>query len=264
MHLLARVRALRCEAYLAISQNWASSRARARIAIPKITPSDAPEMPEMGLRVSKLRPRRRGRLTDEPHLSVTQLKMYLRCPLQYYLRYVCGLKIPPTGDLILGRTVHSTLEENYRQKIQSHQDLPLQQFHDIFSQRWDQEAQLTLFEDGEKPGQLKDEGVRLLDPYHRDVAPGVQPVKVEREFLLDTGATELPLKGYIDLIDDQGAIIDHKTTKRSFPADAAAKDLQLTAYAFAYRALYGQNENRLRLYGLVRTKQPKAQQLRVT
>ena len=203
-------------------------------------------------------------MTDEPHLSVTQLKMYLRCPLQYYLRYVCGLKMPPTGSLTLGRTVHGTLEENYRQKIKSHQDLPLQQIEDIFSQRWDQEAQLTLFEDGEKPGQLKDDGIRLLDPYHRNIAPRVQPVEVECQFLVDTGATQLPLKGYIDLIDDQGTIIDHKTTKRSFPADAAAKDLQLTAYAFAYRTLYGQNENGLRLDGLVRTKQAKVQQLETT
>lgn len=134
-------------------------------------------------------------MTDEPHLSVTQLRMYLGCPLQYYFRYVCGLKMPPTGSFTLGRTVHSTLEENYRQKIQSHEDLPLQQIHEMFSQRWDEEAQLTLFEEGEKPGQLKDEGIRLLDPYHRNVAPTVQPVEVEREFLVDTGRNPASPKG---------------------------------------------------------------------
>ena len=95
-------------------------------------------------------------MTDEPHPSVTQLRMYLCCPLQYYFHHICGLKIPPTGSLTLGRTVHRTLEENYRQKIQSHEDLPLQQIHEMFSQRWDQEIQLTLFADGEKPGHLKD------------------------------------------------------------------------------------------------------------
>ncbi len=54
-------------------------------------------------------------MADEPHLSVTQLKMYLRCPLQHYFRYVCGLKIPLTGSLTLGWTVHGTLEENHRE-----------------------------------------------------------------------------------------------------------------------------------------------------
>ena len=200
-------------------------------------------------------------MTDEPHLSVTQLKMYLRCPLQYYFRYVCGLKVPPTGGMTLGRTVHSALEKNYRQKIETHEDLPLEQVHDFFGDRWDQEAQLTLFQGGEEPGQLKDQGIRLLGVYHEKIAPQVQPVEVEREFLIDTGATELPLNGYIDLIDDRGTIIDHKTTKRSFPADTAERDLQLTAYAMAYRKLYGQEENGVRMDVLVRTKQPKTQQL---
>ena len=200
-------------------------------------------------------------MSDDPHLSVTQLKMYLRCPLQYYFRYVCDLKMPPTGDMTLGRAVHGTLEDNYRQKIESRQDLPLDQVCESFSGRWDQEAQLTLFKDDENPGHLKDEGVRLLGVYHSTIAPTVQPAEVEREFLVDTGATELPLKGYIDLIDSDGTIIDHKTTKRSFPQDAAEKDLQLTAYAMAYRQLYGQPENGLRLDALVRNKEPKVQQL---
>jgi putative RecB family exonuclease len=187
--------------------------------------------------------------------------MYLRCPLQYYFRYVCGLKMPPTGDMTLGRTVHGALEDIYRQKIESGQDLPLDRVCDSFSDRWENEAQLTLFQGDESAGHLKDEGVRLLGVYHSTVAPTVQPAEVEREFLVDTGATELPLKGYIDLIDSNGTIIDHKTTKRSFPQDAAQKDLQLTAYAMAYRQLYGQPENGLRLDALVRNKQPKVQQL---
>lgn len=92
----------------------------------------------------------------------------------------------------------------------------------------------------------------------------MQSVGVEREFLLDTGVTELPPKGYIDLIDDQHYIIDHKTSKRSFPKDAAEKDIQLTAYALAYRKLYGKDEKGVRLDAMVRTKQPKIQQLQAT
>jgi len=201
-------------------------------------------------------------MSDEPHLSVTQLKMYLRCPLQYFFRYVCDMKVPPTGGLTLGRTVHQTLHDNYRQKIQSHEDLPLSDVTDIFSDYWEQEAQETLFKENEKPGQVKDEGIQLLTAYHEKVAPNVQPVEVEKGFFFYyTGYTELPLKGYIDLIDDKGLIIDHKTSKRSFPADAAEKDIQLTAYALAHRVLYGENEKGVRLDVMVKAKQPKIQQL---
>lgn len=198
-------------------------------------------------------------MSDEPHLSVTQLKMYLRCPLQYFFRYACGLKTPPTGDLMLGRIVHDTLRENYRQKIQSRQDLPLQQLTDIFSDYWERQIDGTIFSDDEKPGQVKDEGVRMLTAYGKAIAPKVQPVAVEQEFLVSTGATALPLKGYIDLIDEQGLIIDHKTTKRSFPENSVAKDLQLTAYAMAFRALYGRDEKGVRFDVMVRSSRPNVQ-----
>ena len=75
----------------------------------------------------------------------------------------------------------------------------------------------------------------LLSTSQTNIVPEIQPVAVEQEFLIHTGATQMPLKSYIDLIDDQGIIINHKAPKRSYPADAAEKDIELTAYALAYR-----------------------------
>lgn len=199
--------------------------------------------------------------SDEPHLSVSQLKMYLRCPLQYFFRYVCGLKVPPTGDLTLGRAVHQTLHDNYHQKVKSYKDLPLSDVTDIFSEHWEREKQETIFQKSEKPGKIKDDGVGLLKTYFENVAPNVQPMEVEREFLINTAKTSLPIKGYIDLVDSSGRIIDHKTTKRSYPNNAIEKDVQLTAYSMAYRALHGRDETGVRLDVMVRNKQPKIQQL---
>ena len=153
--------------------------------------------------------------------------MSLRCPLHYFFRYICGLKISPTGDLTLGRSAHKTLRDNYRQKIQSYQDLPLSQVADIFSDYWEKGVQETVFSEDEKPSEPKAQGAKLLTAYRSDISPRVQSVEVEREFLLDTGVTELPFKGYIDLIDKQRYIIDHKTSKRSFPRDAAKKTFSL-------------------------------------
>lgn len=67
--------------------------------------------------------------------------------------------------------------------------------------------------------------------------------------------------GYIDLVDYQGYIIDHKTSKRSYPQDAAEKDIQLTAYSMGYRALHGEAEKGVRLDVMVRTNKPKIQPL---
>jgi len=206
----------------------------------------------------------RPTMTNEPHLSVTQLNTYLRCPLQYFFRYTCHLKTPPNGDMTLGRTIHEVIAENYRQKMRTRQDLPVSQIVDMFSDRWEHQVEEVAFDDQDKLGLLKDEGIRLLDLYHKTVAPTVQPVEVERQFLVETGATRLPLMGFIDLIDDQGNIVDHKTAKRSYPERAAEKDIQLTAYAMAYRRLFGKDERSVRFDVMVRNKQPKMQQLSAT
>ena len=58
------------------------------------------------------------------YLSVSQVNMYLRCPLQYMFRYIEGLKLPPKSAMTLGKSIHFGIEGNYRQKIDSHKDLP--------------------------------------------------------------------------------------------------------------------------------------------
>jgi len=203
-------------------------------------------------------------MSGQDHISVTQLKGYLRCPLQYFFRYSCGIKVPPTGDLILGRAVHNALKENYRQKLQSFEDLPLSDITDIFSQYWEKESEEADFREEDDRGRLKDQGISLIKAYQETVSPKVQPLEVERGFLVEAGDGLLPLKGYIDLIDDQGIIIDHKTSKKSYAADAAEKDLQLTAYALAYRSIYGEPESGVRLDVMVKNKTPKIQQLPAT
>jgi len=193
------------------------------------------------------------------HLSVTQLKMYLGCPLQYKFRYVDNLKIPPPSEITLGKSIHLTLEENYRQKIKTRKDLPLEQIKDLFSDAWERRVKDTLFEEDEKPGKVKDDGIRLVTSYHKIIAPKIQPVYVEKEFSLNL--EDYTLKGFIDLVDDRNFIVDHKTTKRSMREDQVRNDPQLTAYSLAYRKLEGRKERGLRFDVMVRTKEPKIQQI---
>src|ERR1039457_5494706 len=118
---------------------------------------------------------------EKPHLSVSQIKMYLRCPLQYRYRYIDGIKIPPTGSLLLGKSNHSALEGNYRQKIESKQDLPMEQVSDMFADSWESQVKETVFQEDEKSGETKDDGVNLIIAYHNQVAPSIQPKLVEKE-----------------------------------------------------------------------------------
>jgi len=198
------------------------------------------------------------------HLSVSQVKTYLLCPLKYFYRYIQRLPTPPSSELTLGRSVHAALETNFRQKVTTQQDLPLAHVTDAFSDTWEQEAKETAFEDGEKPGQIKDEGIKILGVYHPTVSPTIQPKAVEQPFELAFANVPYTFKGKIDLVDVQDRIIDHKTTKRAPTPEQVKQDVQLTAYSLAHHTLQGQPESSLRLDVAVRTKVPKILHLETT
>ena len=201
---------------------------------------------------------------DDKHISVSQIKMFLRCPLQYKFRYLDGLKIPPTGSLSLGKSVHAALEANYSQKIATKQDLPAEKVLDLFSDRWEKEAVETVFDEDEKAGVVKDTGVKMVTVYHEQISPTIQPRLVEHEFNLSFENVSYTLKGIIDLVDVEGTIIDHKTSKRSMIPEDVGSDIQLTCYALAYRSLFSVSEKGLRFDVMVKTKVPKLQQIPTT
>lgn len=191
------------------------------------------------------------------HFSITQLNMYLRCPAQYGFRYADGLILPPTGALTKGRAVHKGAEHNYRQKAKTQQDVSLEEIRDVAAAAFDKEAEETAWEKEEDKGRTKDEALMLASLYHQEIAPKVQPLFIEHEFIIPTAAG-VPLLGYIDVIDDQFIIRDIKTASKAPAESEAAKSLQLTAYAYAFRELVGREETAVALDYLVQTKQPKA------
>ena len=75
---------------------------------------------------------------DKKHLSFTQINMFLRCARQYEFRYIKGLRRPPSGALILGKSWHKAVELNYSQKIQTEKDLPIEDVQDCFSDAFEE------------------------------------------------------------------------------------------------------------------------------
>jgi CRISPR/Cas system-associated exonuclease Cas4 (RecB family) len=178
-------------------------------------------------------------------------------------RYLKGLKMPPVGAVILGKSIHKGLEQNFRHKQQTRLDLPLNKVLEAYSAFFDrtkqEEAEIDW--EGENPGQVKDEGIGLIKVYHKNVAPPIQPLAVEEEFELVFENVPYTLRGYLDLVDQFKTIRDTKTARRSYPKDAAQTDIQLTAYNLAYKYLKGEEPKSLCFDVMVRTKQPKIQAL---
>lgn len=159
--------------------------------------------------------------------------MWQKCPRQWQYRYVDGLKIPPGGALIEGNCYHKSLEVNFTQKRHSFEDLPIGDCLDAFSTQWSR--QLSESEDinweGKNPESIKNEGHSLVKTYMTVQAPSVQPIEVEEWYISEVAGVKFITR--IDLVDCIGAVIDHKTSKRSYNQGDVDKDMQASSAAFS-------------------------------
>jgi len=183
-------------------------------------------------------------------LSVTQINMFLRCPVQWEFRYIKHIKTPPAGVMLQGRVYHSTHAENFRQKINTGKDLSLSDMSDIYATSWNKEvvnnseysfSEITW---DESPGKVKDGGYDLVKLYRNNMAPLIIPKEVEirkskkiSQNLEGMGILDLVIdklntpNGSVETSDIIGdLIIDHKVSGRKQTQDEAERDLQATMY----------------------------------
>lgn len=182
------------------------------------------------------------------HVSHSQINMWQRCPRQWYYRYVRGLRLPPSGPLILGGSYHTALEVNFKQKVISQADLPINDCLDAFSASWD--GRVAGAEDIDwqerKPGELKDMGVALVGTYRTKISPTVQPALVEQPFISEIAGVKFVL--IMDLQDTNEIVIDHKTAGKSYTQDDVDRDIQASAVSHVLgRPITFQNHIALKL-----------------
>ena len=168
-------------------------------------------------------------MNEIDHLSASSINMYLRCPMQFYFRYILGLKIPTAAMLIMGSSYHKALEVNFKQKIKTFKDMPVEDLQDVYRTDF---AYRQKNEDidwkKEKPEEMIDTGTQLVKLYHDKKAPLIQPVDVEKWITMPI--KNVSIKGRIDLIT-KNSIIDHKTSSRKKTLDPT--DIQASIYSIA-------------------------------
>jgi hypothetical protein len=204
------------------------------------------------------------------YLSYSQVNMYLRCPRQYFFRYVQDTVRPPGISMVLGKGTHAACETTHHHLVDHQTPAPDEMLLDVYSGKFDTDAEEVdakeLKAEGVDLGQVKDQGARLVKLYNKRMAPNIRPQVVndadgkevrgiEKKFEVNVGA--VPMKGYIDLIDTnadavmsetekaliakQGGsvppefrtvIADLKTKAKSATAAEVDGSLQLTLYSF--------------------------------
>jgi hypothetical protein len=128
------------------------------------------------------------RRPSTPHLSFSQLSMYLRCSMQYYFRYVVGLKERPKVSLSLGKGGHAALEWNTKVKLRTGADAPtdevVQKASDVMDHYLTDLPPSEIEKDVE-PGGHKDKLLQATRIYRMRDAPAIRPISAEVEFNLD-------------------------------------------------------------------------------
>lgn len=175
-------------------------------------------------------------MSERPHLSVSQLEMFAKCPESWRRRYLEKEIIPPRLAMLKGSAVHAGAEFNMKQKIESGVDLPPDEIIDASVNAFEEKIKRDSYTlgDGESKANVSDYKelvVTLAEAHAAEQAPNYQPVEVERKFTIELPSISHDLVGVIDLVDDKGTVVDFKTAGKSMPADEAEKSIQLGVYA---------------------------------
>jgi CRISPR/Cas system-associated exonuclease Cas4 (RecB family) len=162
-------------------------------------------------------------------LSPSQVGQFQQCSAKWYFRYALGIKEPKTSNLALGIAVHDPIAANFRLKMETGKDLPMEDVLAEFDAAWAGIEAETAFRDDEDPLKLALTGRGLVELYMREMAPRIQPIAVELPVSGVIGGVKV--QGIIDLIDQHCKIRETKTSGRTSRTLSAGHKFQLTTYA---------------------------------
>lgn len=168
------------------------------------------------------------------HLSPSSMSMFLRCSLQWYFRYVEGIKSPPSGALLVGGSVHEAQAARLTARLNQEQELSDADTVDLavmsFEKRMD--AEEVALNEGETEAALRDETAALTATLTADVLPDIKApdlVAVESRRDLQIEGRDVALTVIPD-VEELLRIRDLKVAKR---APDPTEELQPAAYAYA-------------------------------
>lgn len=203
------------------------------------------------------------------YISISQLNMFIRCGLQYQFRYIDEMVSPPGISLVEGSSIHVALEVGLREKMDTGKIVPVSVMKDAWNDAWKEKKKEVeeWGEDGEQKvvKEVETRGLYLLNEYHKVKMPVVNPIEVEQRFWTNIGEHNIPVLGYIDMVDQDKidliegrAVVDHKVVKSAKSQGDADSDPQLTLYAKV------SHTNRVRFDCLCKTKTPKIRSVEST
>jgi putative RecB family exonuclease len=184
------------------------------------------------------------------HLSPSSVRCFMDCSARWWFQYGLRLESPPNSNLSIGIAVHAGLAENFREKVTSFRDLPIEGVVALYRESWLQQLGETCFRDDEDPKHLEAVGAGLVRRYMSEVAPKIQPIAVEDWLEGIIGGVRV--RARLDLIEAGGQLREIKTAG-SRPSKINAMHRFQTA---TYRRLKEGASGLVQLDTLVKNKTP--------
>ena len=183
------------------------------------------------------------KLRENPHWSYSAMQCYLTCPLKYKFRYIDNAEPERTGScFIFGKAFHAALSERARIGKDMSEREVCDVCEDYFKVECDAAVNLT-FKPNESYDSMLLTGVKMLEVACKNWMDDFAVESVAETFSVTVPGLSKPLIGEFDCVVTDGrdrCIVDWKTASAKWPLDKADKDLQATAFCYAFREKYGE------------------------
>ena len=199
-------------------------------------------------------------------LSASSVGTYLRCPKQWEFAYVYKERRAPTIKQALGIAAHDAYDRDMTAKLATGENWPESLVLDAFSTSYDakwREGFTRLKADEEDPGEAKDQQIRVVRMYRRNLAPLIEPIMVEQSFMIEVN--DVLYSGTLDLASIDRMMVNPDTIRETIkvrdwkntaqkPSDTSKYVFGMIGYALGYRAITGTPEDEVQIDYLVRYK----------
>ena len=184
-----------------------------------------------------------AKLREMPHWSYSALQCYLSCPLKYKFRYIDNAEPERTGSCFpFGRAFHAALSERARIGKDMSEREVCDVFEDFFKVECEAAQNLT-YKQNEDYDTLLQSGFRMVEAVCENWMDDYAVQSVAESFSVNVPGLSKPLIGEFDCVVTDGkdtCIVDWKTSSAKWAVGKADKDLQATAFCYAFKAKHGE------------------------
>ena len=184
------------------------------------------------------------KLKEMPHWSYSAMQCYLTCPLKYKFRYIDNAEPERTGSCFpFGRAFHAALSERARIGKDMSEREVCDVFEDYFKAEIDA-AENLIYKPNEDYDSMLQTGFKMVEVACNNWQDDFAVQRVAETFSVNIPGLSKPLIGEFDCVVTDGhdnCIVDWKTASAKWPVGKADKDLQATAFSYAFKEKYGEN-----------------------